>query len=466
VKIDKERRRIWVSSKALEEPKEAKSGGAIEKQKDENAALRVSEFRKLSVDMIYQILRYLNPITAQALGYTCKLFNKVSSDGMSFLWERNELICFYSKRHFTEDTLGVGLNLENKMNGKLAYITTTFDLVSYEGFMKEKVRKAVYKEPFTHWLPLYINKQHAVNSIPLATEAMAKICADCYGHFEPWMVLEVIPKLMNSMVVSVMSGKLYASVMALEGYCAFHHLFLMFLEVYPELKQKVDETIQIFLRDDMSRHKKIIPALGEWIPLLTVTETYSWKDVAVPYLLEMFDRNVLWTLKKHPDLINWDGQWRDEKVAAERLRKTYDATTVSNHLIMFHVYFLDKVARPTGVSLAKIREMLDLRYGKPTFAMKDQLMRECKRIRSVTDWSALFEYIHMPAPSTNTLLDWLWTAQQNSAKVGYHRPWQFKKELDAKDKEKQRKWEEREEKKKLKKSVSKADYYEDIWDRK
>ncbi len=145
---------------------------------------------------------------------------------------------------------GVGLNLENKMNGKLAYITTTFDLVSYEAFMKEKVRKAVYKEPFTHWLPLYINKvcfygkipptaanfslkQHAVNAIPLATEAMVKICADCYGHFEPWMVLEVIPKLMNSMVVSVMSGKLYASVMALEGYCAFHHLFVMFLEVYP-----------------------------------------------------------------------------------------------------------------------------------------------------------------------------------------------------------------------------------------
>jgi hypothetical protein len=88
--------------------------------------------------------------------------------------------------------------------------------------------------------------------------------------------------------------------MALEGYCAFHHLFLMFLEIYPELKQKVDETIQIFLRDDVSRHKKVIPALGEWLPLLTVTETYKWSDVAVPYLLETFDRNVLWTLKKYP----------------------------------------------------------------------------------------------------------------------------------------------------------------------
>jgi hypothetical protein len=139
------------------------------------------------------------------------MFNKIASDGMSYLWERNELICFYSKLHFTDDVLGVGLNLENKLNGKLAYITTTFDLVSYSAFMKEKVRKAVYKEPFTHWLPLYINRVHGEKAIPLATEAMAMICKDCYGSFEPWMVLDVIPKLMNSMVVSVMSGKLYES---------------------------------------------------------------------------------------------------------------------------------------------------------------------------------------------------------------------------------------------------------------
>ena len=47
---------------------------------------------------------------------TCKFFNKLASDGVSYLWERNELICFHSKRPFTETTLGVGLNLENKVS--------------------------------------------------------------------------------------------------------------------------------------------------------------------------------------------------------------------------------------------------------------------------------------------------------------------------------------------------------------
>ena len=66
---------------------------------------------------------------------------QLAADGTSYLFERNELVCFHTKLHFADDILGVGLNLENKLNGKLAYITTTFDLVSYQAFSVEKVRR-------------------------------------------------------------------------------------------------------------------------------------------------------------------------------------------------------------------------------------------------------------------------------------------------------------------------------------
>lgn len=71
----------------------------------------------------------------------------------------------------------------------------------------------------------------------------------------------------------------------------------------------------------------------------------------------MFDRNVLWTLKAHPDLSRWNAA-DDATLRAARLRKTYEATTVSNHLLMFHVYFLDNVARPPGMSLKHLKELL------------------------------------------------------------------------------------------------------------
>jgi hypothetical protein len=43
----------------------------------------------------------------------------------------------------------------------------------------------------------------------------------------------------------------------------------------------------------------VVPALGEFLPLLLITET-SWKDIAEVYLDEHFDRNALWIVKKHP----------------------------------------------------------------------------------------------------------------------------------------------------------------------
>jgi len=329
----------------------------------------------------------LNPHVVNQLGLTCRYFQKIASDGISYLWEQKEIICFHSKRTFVEDVLGVGINLEKKLDGKLAYITTTFDLLSCTSFVQEKIRRAAYKEKFTHWMPLYINPTHGCKAIPLAKQSFAKICQDCYGSFKPEMILTVLPKLMNSMVVSLMSGKLYASIMALEGYCAFHHLFLVLLEEFPTLQDKVNDTIKQFITSETLRHKNNIPVLGEWLPLLTVTEKYSWKDISEPYLLEVFDRNVLWTLKKYPEL-----QYQIDKTHyQQRLKKTLDATLVSNRLLMFHVYFLKNIARPDGLSLKQVREFLDYRNGRPTFQMKEQLMNECKRILKVSSWEQFFK---------------------------------------------------------------------------
>ena len=66
-----------------------------------------------------------------------------------------------------------------------------------------------------------------------------------------------------------------------------------------------------------------------------------------------------------------------------------------------------------------------MRYGKPTWAMKEALMREVKRIRSFQDWGSFFAYIHVRPPSEPELVDWLRQAQAHSERKRYHRPGDF-----------------------------------------
>jgi hypothetical protein len=68
----------------------------------------------------------------------------------------------------------------------------------------------VWKERFTHWLPLYINKQHGRQAIPLCEQMISFLMTRDYNRFEPIMAVEVFTKLMNTMVVSLMSGATYA----------------------------------------------------------------------------------------------------------------------------------------------------------------------------------------------------------------------------------------------------------------
>lgn len=78
-----------------------------------------------------------------------------------------------------------------------------------------------------------------------------------------------VSQLMNSMVVNFMKATLHASTKALDGYCALHRLLISFAEEYPDMVLYCDKVIADFVRDEQYRSKKAVPALGEWLPLLS-----------------------------------------------------------------------------------------------------------------------------------------------------------------------------------------------------
>jgi len=187
---------------------------------------------------------------------------------------------------------------------------------------------------------------------------------------------------MNTMIVKVMKGQLHESIVALEGYCMFYHLLLVFLIEYPFLQEFVESNIENFLKNEENRNKKSMPSLGEWIALFAASNKYTWRDVATTYLRENFDRHVKWILEKHKNLI-------DENTSKhERIRKSFNASLISLKLCMFHVCFLRlfRYSQRSGVILGveEVKKILDRQHGRPTNNMKESLQKNVKRIKKNT----------------------------------------------------------------------------------
>ena len=193
--------------------------------------------------------------------------------------------------------------------------------------------------------------------------------------FSPNMALTALPKLMNTMIVLVMDGGLTASIKALTGYFAFHRLLLAFIELYPQLMVEVNNSITEFIKNENARVKSEIPSIGDWIPLISVSNKYTWHHVAKAVIGETFDRNVIWICKQDPTLAtladvnkaNQNNNNANTKPGVEqhRLDKSFEASLVSQKLILFHVYFLTRVARPPGTSLVQVADNYDRYFGRP-----------------------------------------------------------------------------------------------------
>jgi len=134
---------------------------------------------------------------------------------------------------------------------------------------------------------------------------------------------------------------------------------------FPALQRAVNRRLASFISAEANRSKAKCSSLGNLLPLLSVSDKYRWADIAVPYLSETFDRNVLWACKAHPELAQTSGPNGEKESAGQegnRLRKTFEATTVSLRLALFHVYMLTTVCK--GDSSARANRY-DRFFGHP-----------------------------------------------------------------------------------------------------
>lgn len=80
-----------------------------------------------------------------------------------------------------------------------------FDYISIKAFLKESINWSSQNEKFTHWLPLYFGKKDNPEKFyKFLTHALSMIITNSTDNFKPEYILEVLPKIMVTLIFYIM----------------------------------------------------------------------------------------------------------------------------------------------------------------------------------------------------------------------------------------------------------------------
>lgn len=231
-------------------------------------------------------------------------------------WEAQELQCFHEKVGPSDDIIGIGFHADGR--GKLAKLTAHFDAVSLTAW-RGGLRRAAWKESMTHWLPLFINTEHASAASPITDECLA-LLADCAAtgadsHLPAAVfkslasagappqaahAVTVLPEMMHQLLKQVLDGDRHASSKVLKGYFVLHRLFLHFCDKWPAIRDAADRAIFTFCESPDQRTKTVTPWMAYLLQLLTVSNI-GWDHVKHHFCEEGLARDVQFVLASSPN---------------------------------------------------------------------------------------------------------------------------------------------------------------------
>ena len=416
---------------------------------------------KLPSLTLLNLLQYNTPKEIASIAVACKLIYKISGEGLLWrsllaryypdcravprllggswrdvwLLEANnirfqELCCFVSKSSFHQDVLGIPLDWTiNPKTGKIDYIHSTMELMSLSAF-QIGVRKTTWGETIQGWLPIFLTSQHFASarvSVEESLTRLAPLVGLAGSHcFNPLTVLEVLPRLMKTMIVLLVDNGIDDVDSALRGYCMIHRLFIALVQHYPQLQTEIFKRLQLFLTQPSKRNKKECPDLGNLMPLLSVCDRLGWMDLSPALLGESFARQVLWSCRDIPELahIRRDQQQRGSVDVDQRkrdlLQRLLESSAMRRRLFSFHCCFLRLTSGPHGCNLDATSAMYDRTLGIPSKHMVSSLRKLLVACQAVTTWPGFFRSVCL-TPLTPLQLFNLWAdSVQTSLRCRYH----------------------------------------------
>ncbi|KAL9648630.1 hypothetical protein ABK040_016262 [Willaertia magna] len=385
--VKKQTKKSSTSKKKNKKNRRKNRGKQIEEEEEEEeqqqaivVVKKTSALLELPHEILLSILSYLTPQELKSVQKVCSVLHNLA--GSHHLWTAKELICFYSKDSFEDTPLGIGIDVQARPDKSIVGLATPLDLLSYNSFYKLIVRKGVWNAPITYWIPLFINKKHAKENLLKESvlklylqhssdfHTVGKLTEKLFDTIYPELAMELMCKLMNTMIVEIMKGITHASIKALHGYCFFHRWLIYLVEKYPKLLTKLEKQFLVKL--------SVLGPSG-----------LNWDLVKTSVVQETLIRNVLWIIKKHPFL----AQSKNISMKS-RVENSWEASEVSAKLIMFQVFFLRNVVeKHSTMTLEEIGHNYDLSYGCPEPKLENILQQEIFKIKQVTDFSKYFKYV-------------------------------------------------------------------------
>lgn len=354
-----------------------------------------------------------------------------------FLVQQNNIFeslrCFHMKCTHEEEVLGFPISFTvNPRTQDVDYIQVHLDILS-RGAYASGVRNTADNQKFKFLLPLYITQDHFERALPAIQATIVELCPLMHHDgrrfskaFQPEMVLNVMPKVLNTMVVLLCDKGVGASERAIEGYCMMHRLFLALCERFNLWRQAEQEVIR-FKSSPGAQTKERCPDLGRLMAQLSVcfSESTAWKEVVRPITNEVFDRTVIWICKHDPSVAtNYEQAGRSSKdeVDEKLLLAAWEGSRVALRLNMFHVGFLHLLARPNGTSLKEVTAGYDALYGMPSAYLKKRIQEFVRKVTTIGyDWPFFFRIVGMQCPTKAYLTQWLGQCWKNSLRKGYHK---------------------------------------------
>jgi ubiquitin-protein ligase len=344
---------------------------------------------------------------------------------------RDNLICSFSKLNYIQDgiLLGYPISLRRDSRDRL-WLDLHPELISYEQIVTEIQRAGVEKlyrydkisfrtasgHSFNHWLPIYINEAHFqgnITCIENTVSVLSKrdgVVGKVTNDFRPSMVLQVLPCLINKMVVAIMNGSLHSSENAIFAYCHYVRLLLRFLEKYPRLVTKIDRDIERFISGETFRCKSTVPDIGEFLIKLMISKKYNFYDPSVQtvFMKEYIARQVFWVVKKYPSAYV-------ERDFNKKISLIFSGSDVSNKLLVYTLtaakYFMCE----------GIEERLDACYGIPPDAIVTAFQSTIAKIKDIKNYRTWLQAISLDKVITSPALleDLLFQSYKISKRQGY-----------------------------------------------